>query len=282
MADVADEPSPSARHQLPLLESLVGDHLDPGYQEAADRRAAVLAGRTVIPARPGPLAYLIAGLLVVGLVLGIAAASTRSQAAGTDQARSGLLQDIDTAQAEQNRLAAQQSSLAAQIRSAQSALGAGGPLQTVQALEAQGGLTAVTGPGLTVVIDGSTSSSGAGVILDRDIQLLVNGLFSAGAEAVAIGGVRLRTTSAIRQAGGAILVDNRPVFFPISLQAVGDPATLHVNFVSTVGFGRFQTFVQLYGIRFDVTAQTGLTLPAAAAPDLHYASAPASTAAPTR
>ncbi len=273
--DHAGRPTPAIRHPLPLLESLVSDHLDPGYQAAADRKAAPAVGgaRPKTPTSRAA-AYLSAGLVVVGLVLGIAAASTQNQAAGNNQARRSLLQDIGNAQAKQSALAQAQSSLAAQIRLAQASLGAGGPLQTIQQLQAQGGLTPVTGPGLTVVIDGSTANSGAGVILDRDIQLLVNGIWSSGAEAISIGGVRLRTTSAIRQAGNAILVDNQPVFWPISIQAVGDPATLHVRFVDTVGFGRFQTFVSLYGIRFDVSAQTSLTLPAAAAPDLQYASAP--------
>jgi uncharacterized protein YlxW (UPF0749 family) len=220
------------------------------------------------------LAYLISGLVVLGLVLGIAAASTQDQAAGADKARTALLHDIDNAQAKQGRSAAEASALAAAIRSAQASLGAGGPLRSVQSLEADSALTSVRGPGLTVVIDGSAASSGAGAILDRDIQLLVNGLWASGAEAVAIGGVRLRTTSAIRQAGGAILVDNRPVFWPLTVEAVGDPATLHVNFVNTVGFGRFQTFVSLYGIRFDVSAQSSLTLPAGAAANLQYARVP--------
>ncbi len=277
--DEAGRPAPAIRHPLPLLESLVSDHLDPGYQAAADRRAARATTGTRPAGKPRAIAYLSAGLVVVGLVLGIAAASTKDQAAGADEARRSLLQDIDSAQAKQSDLAANQSSLAAQIRAAQGALGAGGPLQTVQQLEVQGGLTAVTGPGLTVVIDGSTGSSGAGVILDRDIQLLVNGMWAAGAEAISIGGVRLRTTSAIRQAGNAILVDNRPVFWPITIEAVGDPSTLHVRFVDTTGFGRFQTFVSLYGIRFDLTAQTALTLPAAGEPNLQYASAPPTVAA---
>ena len=152
----------------------------------------------------------------------------------------------------------------------------------MRSLEVQGGQTPVTGPGLTVVIDGSTASSGAGNILDSDIQLLVNGLWSSGAEAISVGGVRLGTTSSIRQAGSAILVDNRPVFWPISIEAVGDPSTLHVKFVDTIGFGRFQTFVSLYGIRFDVSAQSALTLPAGGVPDLQFASAvPTGTTAVT-
>lgn len=274
--DEAGRPAPALRHPLPLLESLVSDHLDPGYQAAADRRVAAGGGAVLAAGRPSrsrAIAYLVAGLVIVGLVLGIALTTTKDQAAGAEQARRSLLQDIDSAQAGQAALAAQQSQLAAEIRSAQASLGAGGPLATVSRLEVLGAQTGVSGPGLTVVIDGSTTSSGAGLILDRDIQLLVNGLWLAGAEAISIGGVRLRVTSAIRQAGSAILVDNRPVFFPVSIEAVGDPSKLHVNFVGTVGFGRFQTFVSLYAIRFDITAQTAVTLPPAGAPDLQYASA---------
>lgn len=275
-------PASPLRHPLPLLESLFSDHLDPGYQAAADRRAVTGKQRPPRPGQRSRLIYLAGGLTVVGLVLGIAAATTQDQAAGTNQARTGLRQDIDGAQRKQSALVVQESSLAAQIRSAQSSLGAGGPLQKVRQLEAQGGQTVVTGPGLTVVIDGSTANSGAGNILDSDIQLLVNGLWASGAEAIAIGGVRLSTTSSIRQAGSAILVDNRPVFFPLSIEAVGDPSSLHVKFVDTVGFGRFQTFVSLYGIRFDVSAQAALTLPAGGVPDLKFASAvPTATTTPS-
>ena len=67
------------------------------------------------------------------------------------------------------------------------------------------------------------------MILDRDIQLLVNDLWAAGAEAIAIGGVRLQPSSAIRQAGGSILVDNRPVFWPMTIDAIGDPSGMQVN-----------------------------------------------------
>ncbi len=276
--DEGGRPAPSLRHPLPLLESLIGDHLDPGYQAAADRKAALSAGRPPSPRRSRAVAYLGAGLVVVGLVLGVAAASTQDQAAGADQARRALLVDIDKAQSTQSQLVARQSSLAVAIRSAQASLGAVGPLQTLQQLEELGGATSLTGPGLTVVIDGSTARSGAGVILDRDVQLLVNGLWSAGAEAISVGGVRLRTTSAIRQAGSAILVDNRPVFFPVSIDAIGDPSTLHVKLVGTVGYGRFHTFVSLYGIRFDVSAQTAVTVPAGGVQDLKYASPGASAA----
>ena len=73
------------------------------------------------------------------------------------------------------------------------------------------------------------------MILDRDVQLLVNDLWAAGAEAISIGGVRLQPSSAIRQAGGSILVDNRPVFWPITIEAIGDPSGLQVKSVGSPG-----------------------------------------------
>ena len=41
----------------------------------------------------------------------------------------------------------------------------------------------------------SSDTSGVGAIQDRDIQLLVNDLWAAGAEGISVGGVRLRPTS---------------------------------------------------------------------------------------
>ena len=61
--------------------------------------------------------------------------------------------------------------------------------------------------------------------------MLVNDLWAAGAEAISIGGVRLQPRSAIRQAGGSILVDNSPVFWPITIEAIGDPAGMQVKSV---------------------------------------------------
>ena len=48
-------------------------------------------------------------------------------------------------------------------------------------------------------------------MLDRDLQVIVNGLWAAGAEAIAVNGQRLTACSAIRSAGEAILVDFRPL-----------------------------------------------------------------------
>jgi uncharacterized protein YlxW (UPF0749 family) len=275
------------RNPVPsLLESMSRDHLDPGYAAAASRKAATRAAEVGSDVRTGPtgrgraIAAVAAACAVVGLLFGISASTTQSNEPRTEKARSGLLEDIDRAEQRQSRLATSAAGLAEQLRATQSELGGAGPLQTVAALEMAGQITPVNGPGLRLVIDdapagGTANASGGGVIRDRDVQLLVNDLWAAGAEAVAIGGVRVQPRSAIRQAGGAILVDNRPVFWPITIDAIGDPAGLQVKSVGAPGFGRFSTFAQLYGIEFDVSAQQSLTLPGGSGSDLLFASAPA-------
>ncbi len=230
----------------------------------------------------------VAGLLVAGLLFGTAAGATESNEPRAEKARSALLEDIDRAQTHQSELAASAAALADDLRSMQADLGAAGPLQTVAELERAGGSTAVRGPGLRIVIDQGNSSdtSGVGVIQDRDIQLLVNDLWAAGGEAISVGGVRLRPTSSIRQAGGSILVDNRPVFWPITVETIGEPSALQVRTVGSAGFGRFSSFAQLYDIQFDVTAQQDMVLPAGSGSELRYAqglarSGSPGTAAPT-
>jgi uncharacterized protein YlxW (UPF0749 family) len=266
-----------------LLESMGRDPLDPGYVEAAKRKAALGAAAGTGSGRSGrawAIAAVAAACAVVGLLFGVSASTTETNQPRTEKARSGLLEDIDRAEQRQSQLASSAADLAEQLRATQSELGGAGPLQTVAALEMAGQITPVTGPGLRLVINeapaGSTANaSGGGVIQDRDVQLLVNDLWAAGAEAVAIGGVRVQPRSAIRQAGGAILVDNRPVFWPITIEAIGDPAGLQVKSVGAPGFGRFSTFAQLYGIEFDVSAQQTMTLPGGSGTDLLFASAPA-------
>lgn len=274
---------PSRNPIAPLLESLGTDHLDPGYAEAAARKRAAPDG----PGRPGrsrrTLVLLVVGCLVAGLILGIAAWRTDSNAPRAENTRAALLDDIQAAQERQSQLALSATQLAEQLRASQSAAGAAGPVAEVTALENQGQLTPVTGPGLRITLDQPSAGQGqAGqdrsVILDRDLQLLVNDLWASGAEAVAIGGVRLNTRSAIRQAGGAILVDNRPVFWPLSVEAIGDPSAMQVKFISTPSYGRFSSFAQLYGIEFDRSAVESLSLPGGTAPDLLHAQ-PVTTAA---
>jgi uncharacterized protein YlxW (UPF0749 family) len=111
----------------------------------------------------------------------------------------------------------------------------------------------------------------SGRVRDRDLQLVVNGLWEAGAEAVSINGQRLTALSAIRAAGDAILVDNRPLVTPYTVLAIGDGGQLASAFRNGVG-GRYLKLLQDdYGIRADIAAQGSVDVPAATGVTLRYA-----------
>lgn len=258
-----DEPRPSPRTEpksgMSWLADLGHDALDPGYAAAAERRQHGDRGRSN---KAIAVLWVVAAMVVAGVVIGVAVRSNQINEPDAAKARAGLLADVDRAQQRAGELEATASALTAQIRTRQQALGAGDALQSVEQLQVAAAMTAVDGPGLSVLIDRSGSST---VILDRDVQLLVNGLWAAGAEAITVGGVRLRATSAIRQAGGAILVDNKPTFWPITIQAIGSPNSMHVAFAQTAGYGRFAAYAANYGITFTVSDVAELSMPAAAA-----------------
>ena len=69
--------------------------------------------------------------------------------------------------------------------------------------------------------DGSRDVS-AYLLHDTDILYLVNCLWNAGAEAIAVGGVRIGATDGIRCGGPVILVGDAAVAPPVLVLAVGD------------------------------------------------------------
>ena len=107
---------------------------------------------------------------------------------------------------------------------------------------------------------------------DGDLQLVVNALWAAGAEAISINGQRLGPTTAIRFAGEAVLVDFRPVTNPYEVSAIGDPDTL-----SATTSSRNPEVADLAGdlrvVRpaLRLRPEDELTLPAASTPELRSA-----------
>ena len=110
-------------------------------------------------------------------------------------------------------------------------------------------------------------------MLDRDLRAVVNALWAQGAEAVGINGVRLGPTVAVRQAGGAVLVDNQPVTSPYEVSAVGPADALSTGFVVSEAYLRMQSLAQIYGVDLAVDTRKDITLPRARIPDLRYARA---------
>ena len=137
---------------------------------------------------------------------------------------------------------------------------------------------AVTGPGLRITMDdaitpgpGDAGDPALGHVLDRDLQMVVNGLWAAGAEAISINDQRLSALSAIRSAGDAILVDYRPLTRPYVILAIGDPHTIQATFTAGQAGRGLRTLQQTYGVQYLVEGVDQVTLPAAAATGLRYA-----------
>lgn len=273
-----------------MLRSLLADPLDPGYAAAAKRRAERAAGAQP-PARRVPLwAVLAATLTVAGLLFGIAYQTTSRSAPGSERARQELVDDIRDQQEVSASLQTTVDDLRAEVAEQRDQLLASSDegTQTLQALadlESAAAQTAVTGPGVTVTVgdadtgaddplgSGGVSFTDDGRIMDRDLQDIVNALWAAGAEAISVDDERLAAGTPIRAAGGAILVDFRPVSSPYTIHAIGDPDRLLPRFADTDTARRFTTYRQLYGITFEAESADSLTLDAAGGAELYYAEA---------
>jgi uncharacterized protein YlxW (UPF0749 family) len=267
-----------------LLRNLVEDSLDEGYARAAARRAA---GEP--PSRSAVL-VLTVGLLLVGLLLATAFAQTRQRASSAAAARDALVAEVEQRSAAndraQTRLDRQRAAVQRAQREVLAVSGAGTELaDQLSRLEASTGAAPVSGPGMVVRLDDATGDgAGADVdprtdvtndgrVTDRDLQTVVNEIWAAGAEAVAVNGQRLTALSAIRAAGDAVLVDFRPLTPPYQIEAVGDPHKLRETFVGGFG-GSYLQVLQGYGITYAVEDRDRLNLAASAGVRLRYAAEP--------
>jgi uncharacterized protein YlxW (UPF0749 family) len=277
---------------MSLLLDVVANAVDIGYADAAKRRAVTEAASRDVPAglelkRPGPArsrgqATLVAAtvLALAGALFATAAVEAHRGNAAAKRDRRQLVAQVEQQTSATDALDRQAAALATQVsdarNSALSVTDRGGALRTeIQQLETIDGAVAVEGEGVRVVLDDAPAShqagnDGSGVILDSDLQRAVNGLFIAGAQAVAINGQRLTTRTAIREAGGAILVDYRPLSPPYTIDAIGPP-TVGTAFASGDTGELFVTEHQLYGLQFTVEDHQRLTLPSAANVVVHYA-----------
>jgi uncharacterized protein YlxW (UPF0749 family) len=267
-----------------LLRSLLSEHLDPGYAAAAAKRAAAKPPR----ARRAAWAWQAAAALLIALVFAAAVAQARSTAPGVKETQQVLVSSVRSSQTGANALATQRGGLTAEVDNLRRSLLEGDAegqrlLQQLDRLGFAGAVTKVTGPGVTVTLtDPGVSPDLSDVskeripgsrqaVLDRDLQLVVNSLWASGAEAIAVGGVRIGPNVTIRQAGGAILVDNQPISSPYVVIAVGPPHAMQDAFERSPGFQRMGLLEASYGVTATVDTHDSLTVPAGGGREVKYA-----------
>ncbi len=123
------------------------------------------------------------------------------------------------------------------------------------------GLIRIAGPGLAFRLE----DGGPGVdalVAARDVRVLVEELWLAGAEGIAVNGERLVGSSAVIDIGGSLLVNSAYLAPPYTVTAIG-PEGLYQRLLDSVAFVEFvQDRIQGAGIRLSVAEQDAVELPA--------------------
>lgn len=252
----------SQASSMMLLQTILDSALDPGYRAAAERPPKKLRWwRTLL------IAILV---LLLGLGTGISIRALRMQSEVSSQTRGFLLEQVLAKQLEADTLKEDIARLELNAYSLQNATPNVAPLPSFVRVAV--GRGSVQGAGVSVKMEDQPGSRDAdGNVKDAHIRAVVNLLWQAGAEAIAINDVRLGPDTTIRTAGSAILVDLEPVSSPYQILAVGNPEALMSTLTVGDSGAAVAAFAERAGFRFAVTEEDSIFLPAAAQGRLKYA-----------
>lgn len=262
----ASEPAPDSAATLGLLGYVTAHAIDDDYRLA--RQSSSRRGSPILT---------VAVLAVFTVLLITAATQTSRNAVADARERNDLISQIKSRRTE---VAQQQNKINA-LRRDVSALTDGlstnlklsaGTRARLGDLGVLSGISAVAGPGVQITVDDAPGAKTVrDTVLDSDVQLLINGLWQAGAEAIAINDERITGLTAISQAGSAINVNYHDLTRPYVVSAIGDPKTLPARFADTAGGQTWLDLHQQVGLRFDVRTRSRMDLPSADTPALRSA-----------
>lgn len=260
---------------VPLLNRIISESLDQDYQQ--------LASRHTHAARP-PSARRAAVVVMAGfgLLLGTAAVESAQSADEATGERSSLVAQIESRRDRVNgqqqvlsELRSQSRELDADLESlAQAAEETGTRLQE---LNLRTGFAAVRGPGVRITVADAPDADEARLVRADDLTILLDGLWNAGAEAIAIDDQRVTTVTSLRNSGLSIGVNQVALRAPYTVRAIGDPRTLQAELLESTSGLTWQTLVDQLGFRVQVQNVDEMVLPAAQLRPLRAAQ-PAGTA----
>lgn len=118
------------------------------------------------------------------------------------------------------------------------------------------GVKSILGPGYKITINDARKTDSLDFqqvnlakVFDTDLQLVTNALWASGAQAISINNQRISTTTAIRSAGEAILVNYRPLLPPYEITFIGNDE-VSKKLVDNPDFKDFQFVVTTYGLEY--------------------------------
>ena len=217
---------------------------------------------------------------VVALAAGLLFATSGRTAQGTDLRAgevtelSGLISQRETVIARQ---AAQLSDLQKQVeRLTAQAATRNGDVAAAQSAGDAGALSAalvpLTGPGVVISLDDAPARPDGSlpvnarpddlVIHQSDVQAVVNAVWAAAADGVAIMDQRLIATSAVRCVGNTLLLQGRPYSPPFVITAIVDVDAARTQLAGSPQVQVFQQAVDDFGLTFSVRERPQVTVPA--------------------
>ncbi|MDR1426621.1 MAG: DUF881 domain-containing protein [Bifidobacteriaceae bacterium] len=263
---------------MTLLNEVVNRPLDAGYAELAARKAQGRA--TPAPKRTKLIAAGTA--IVLGVATGTAVVALRAPDPEASRATKTLIEDAEQRQERLAELTEANRVLSGAVDAAEREL-----LKRLDPTVARqaglvgiaAGATALVGPGLVVTLREDQTAIDAGEEAARiratDLQAVVNGMWQAGAEAIAVNGVRLTAVSPISTAGQAIHVDLAPIAPPYRIDAIGDGKVLEIKLARTAAWARMELLRNQYGARIELSVASTVEVPPAGGHGtLYYARTP--------
>ncbi|MFN2518426.1 MAG: DUF881 domain-containing protein [Jatrophihabitantaceae bacterium] len=133
---------------------------------------------------------------------------------------------------------------------------------------APGGLTALRGPGIVVILNDATAvpsdikvDPNQLVVHQADLQAVENSLWAGGAEAMTIAGQRVIATSAVRCVGNTLLLNGEVYSPPFRVAAIGPYQRMVSVLDKSPGVALFKEAAGYYGLGYTVESQDQLDLP---------------------
>lgn len=237
------------RVTMPLLTLVTREAVDQDYVHAARRRAA--GGGPPSPRWSGHRgAAVVTGLF--GLLVALAAVQTARNADVHEASRDALVDRIDQRKADVSSLekridAVREENADLQTADARTRGALAEATVLLRTLQISTGFVAVSGPGVRITVSDNPDGSADGRVRATDLRLLVNGLWQAGAEAIAVNGRRLTVLSAIVNANIAVQVNRQPLTPPYVVTAIGDVETLLLQLGTSTSGAQFQSLAAQFG-----------------------------------
>ncbi len=222
-------------------------------------------------------------LLGLGFLVAAQLASERPRVRYTTQERTPLVETALTLQSQQDELKARILELRVEIQSAEQA--GAGSAQLVKQLNDDlerariaAGLIPLQGTGIVLRLEDSIQPAPPEgndrdyLVSGQDIRTLVEELWLAGAEAIAVNSERVTTTTAVIDIGGSVLVNSAYLAPPYHVTALGPP-DLFDRLSASAGFVDFvRARAERFGIRISFATPESVDIPAyAGTVNLRYA-----------